>query len=89
MSSSDASTVPAAVWFSAASNIAGEVNAGAALASVAPLPEADQPPVPSSFAARTCTSYSVFSASPAIVALNVVIVVFVTSIHTPCGEVVR
>ena len=55
MSLSDASTVPTAVWFSAGLKVALEVNAGAALASVAPLPEADQPPVPSAFVARTCT----------------------------------
>ena len=54
-SSSDATTVPTVVWFSAGLNIAAEVNEGAALASVSPLPEADQPPVPSAFVARTCT----------------------------------
>ena len=54
-SASDARTVPAAVWFSAASTVAGEVNAGAAFASVAPLPEDDQAPVPSAFVAPTCT----------------------------------
>ena len=86
---SDARTVPTAVWFSAASNVVAESNEGAALASVAPLPDGDQPLVPSAFVARTCTSYSVFSASPAIVALNTVIVVFVTSTHAPCGELVR
>ena len=89
VSSSDATTVPTVVWFSAASNVSDEVNEGAMFASVASLPESDQPPVPSSFVARTCTSYSVFSASPAIVALNAAIVVFVTAIHAPCGEVVR
>jgi hypothetical protein len=36
VSLSVASTVPAAVWFSAASNVAGVVNAGAAFASVYP-----------------------------------------------------
>ena len=50
-----ARTVPAAVWLSAASNVADELNAGAALASVEPLPESDQEPVPSSLVARTCT----------------------------------
>ena len=55
VSLSSASTVPTAVWFSAGLKVALEVNAGAALASVAPLPEADQPPVPSAFVARTCT----------------------------------
>ena len=34
MSLSDASTVPAAVWFSAALNVADEVNAGAAFVAV-------------------------------------------------------
>ena len=34
MSLSDASTVPAAVWFSAASTVADEVNAGAAFVAV-------------------------------------------------------
>ena len=62
-------TVPTAVWFSAAVNVAGVVNTGAAFASVAPLPESDQPLSPSSLVARTCTSYSVFSSSPVIVAL--------------------
>ena len=56
MSLSVASTVPATVWFSAASNVAEELNDGAAFASVAPLPESDHAPVPSSFVARTCTS---------------------------------
>ena len=41
VSPSVASTVPAAVWFSAASNVAEEENAGAALASVLPLPASD------------------------------------------------
>ena len=45
------------------------------------LPGSDQPLVPSSLVARTCTSYSVSSASPVIVALNAVLVVFVTSVH--------
>ena len=58
------------------------MNAGAAFASVEPLPGgSDQPLVPSALVARTCTSYSVSSASPVIVALNAVIVVFVTSVH--------
>ena len=66
------------------------VNDGAAFASVEPLPGgSDQSPVPSALVARTCTSYSVFSASPAIVALNAVIVVFVTSVHDPCGAFTR
>ena len=81
MSLSDASTVPAAVWFSAALNVADEVNAGAAFASVEALPGSDQPLVPSSLVARTCTSYSVSSASPVIVARSAVLVVFVTSVH--------
>ena len=89
VSLSDATTVPTAVPFSSTPNVAAESNEGAALASVAPLPDGDQPLVPSAFVARTCTSYSVFSASPAIVALNTVIVVFVTSTHAPCGELVR
>ena len=55
VSLSDARTVPTAVWFSAGLKVAAEVNEGAALASVEPLPEADQPPVPSAFVARTCT----------------------------------
>ena len=54
-SESVASTSPAAVWFSAASNVAEELNDGAALASVRPLPASDQAPVPSSLVARTCT----------------------------------
>ena len=62
-------TVPTAVWFSAASNADGEVNSGAAFASVEPLPASDQPPVPSALVACTCTWYSVSSASPVIVAL--------------------
>ena len=62
-------TVPTVVWFSAAVNVAGVVNTGAAFASVEPLPASDQPPVPSSLVACTCTSYSVSSASPVIVAL--------------------
>ena len=69
--------------------VAGEVNDGDAFASVEPLPEADQPLVPSSFAARTCTSYSVFSASAVIVAPSAVIVVFVTSVQSPTGDVTR
>ena len=89
MSPSEATTVPTAVWFSAASNVAAEVNVGAAFASVEPLPESDQPLVPSSLVARTCTSYSVPPASPVIVALNPVIAVFVTSVHEPCGDVTR
>ena len=55
VSPSVASTVPAVVWFSAASNVAEEENDGAALASVVPVPESDQSPVPSSLVARTCT----------------------------------
>ena len=47
--------MPAEVWFSAASNVSEELNAGAALASVVPLPASDQSPVPSSLVARTCT----------------------------------
>ena len=65
------------------------MNDGAAFASVEPLPEADQPLVPSSLVARTCTSYSVSSASPAIVALSAVIVVVVTAVHEPCGDFTR
>ena len=64
-------------------NAAAEVNIGAAFASVVPLPDPDQPLVPSSFFARTCTSYSVFSMSDVIVALRAVIVVSVTSVHAP------
>ena len=88
-SPSEATTVPTAVWFSAASNVAAEVNAGAAFASVEPLPDSDQPLVPSSVVARTCTSYPVSSASPVIVALSPVIAVVVTSVHAPCGAVTR
>ena len=55
-SESVASTAPATVWFSAASNVASELNVGAAFASVRPEPESDHEPVPSSFVARTCTS---------------------------------
>ena len=68
-SESVASTVPAAVWFSAASNAASELNAGAALASVAPLPASDHEPVPSSLVARTCTWWEVFSDRPDSVAV--------------------
>ena len=56
MSLSDATTVPAVVWFSSGLKVADESNAGAAFASVEPEPEADQSPVPSAFVARTCTS---------------------------------
>ena len=56
VSLSDARTVPATVWFSAALKVAEESNDGAALASVDSVPESDQSPVPSSFIARTCTS---------------------------------
>ena len=66
------------------------VNDGAAFASVEPRPGgSDQPPVPSAFVARTCTSYSMFSASPVIVAPNAVIGVVVTSVHDPCGAFTR
>ena len=57
------------------------MNVGAAFASVAALPESDQPLVPSALVASTCTSYSVSSASPVIVALTAVLVVFVTAVH--------
>ena len=87
MSLSEAATVPTAARFSRALNVAGEVNDGAAFASVEPLPEPDQPLVPSPFVARTCTLYSVSSASCVIVALSAVIVVVVTSVHEPCGDV--
>ena len=56
---------------------------------VDPDPGCDQAPSPSSFVARTCTSYSVFSASPAIVAPSAVIVVVVTSVHEPRGDATR
>ena len=82
-------TVPTAVWFSAAVNVADEVNAGAALASVEPLPASDQPLSPSALVARTCTSYSVSSASPGIVALTAVLVVSVTSTQDPSGVFTR
>ena len=60
------------------------MNDGAALASVEPLPGgSDQGPVPSAFVARTCTSYSVSSASPVIVALNSVIVSLNSPFNTP------
>ena len=52
-------------------------------------PTPDQPLVPSSVVARTCTSYPVSSTSPVIVALNPVIAVVVTSVHAPCGDVTR
>ena len=71
------------------SNAAAEVNTGAAFASVEPLPASDQSLVPSALAARTCTSYSVFSMSDAIVAFVSVIVVFVTSVHDPVGVFTR
>ena len=61
------------------------MNTGAAFASGEPLPASDQSLVPSALVARTCTSYSVFSMSDAIVALDAVIVVFVTSVHDPVG----
>ena len=64
-------------------------NTGAAFASVEPLPESDQPLVPSALVARTCTSYSVFSMSDVIVALSAVIAVFVTSVHVPVGVFTR
>ena len=73
-------TVPTAVWFSAASNVADEVNAGAALASVEPLPASDQSLSPSALVARTCTSYSVSSASPVIGSLGPL---------TSCGPTVK
>ena len=83
-------TVPTAVWFSAALNVASESNTGAALACVEPLPEgSDQGPVPSAFVARTCTSYSVPSASPVIVVFVTEIVVFVTSVHDPAVDFTR
>ena len=66
------------------------VNDGAAFASVEPLPGgSDQPPVPSALVARTCTSYSVFSASPAIVARSAVLGVFVTSVHPGAVDFTR
>ena len=66
------------------------MNDGAAFASVEPLPGgSDQSPVPSALVARTCTSYSVFSASPAIVAPSAVIGVVVTSVQGPCGVFTR
>ena len=66
------------------------MNAGAAFASVEPLPGgSDQSLVPSALVARTCTSYSVSSASPVIVARSAVIGVFVTSVHDPCGVFTR
>ena len=66
------------------------MNDAAAFASVEPLPGgADQSPVPSALVARTCTSYSVFSASPAIVARSAVIGVVVTSVHGPGGVFTR
>ena len=66
------------------------MNDGAAFASVEPLPGgADQSPVPSALVARTCTSYSVFSASPAIGAPSAVIGVVVTSVHNPAGTFTR
>ena len=65
------------------------MNDGDAFASVEPLPESDQPLVPSPFVACTCTSYSVFSASCPIVALSAVIVVVVTSVQFPTGDVTR
>ncbi len=68
-SPSVASTVPAPVWFSAALNVADEVNVGDALASVVPVPDADQSLSPSAFLASTCTSYVVFSARSSIVLL--------------------
>ena len=45
--------------------------------------------MPSAFVARTCTSYSVFSASPVIVALNPGIGVVVTSVQGPRGVFTR
>ena len=56
VSPSVASTVPAALSFSATLIVADEPNTGAALASVLPLPAADHAPMPSSLVARTCTS---------------------------------
>ena len=73
-------TVPTAVWFSAAVNVADVVNAGAAFASVEPVPASDQSLSPSALVARTCTSYSVSSASPVIGSLNPL---------TSCGPVVK
>ena len=65
------------------------MNDGAAFASVEPLPDSDQSLVPSAFAARTCTSYSVFSTSCVIVALRAVIGVSVTSVHAPADAFTR
>ena len=65
------------------------MNDGAAFASVEPLPDLDQELVPSSFAARTCTSYSVFSTSCVIVTLSAVIGVSVTPVHGPSGVFTR
>ena len=45
--------------------------------------------MPSALVARTWTSYSVFSASPSIVARTAVIVVSVTSTHEPSGSFTR
>ena len=73
-------TVPTAVWFSAAVNVADVVNAGAALASVEPVPASDQPLSPSSLVACTCTWYSVFSSSPGIGSLGPL---------TSCGPAVK
>ena len=56
MSLSDARTVSTDVWFSFARRYADESNAGAAFASVEPVPDADQSLSPSALAARTCTS---------------------------------
>ena len=67
-SSSLAVTVSTAVVFSATSLVAALLIVGSAFALVAPSPESDQLPVPSSLVARTCTSYSVSSARSSIVA---------------------
>ena len=61
--------MPAANWFSAVLNVADEVNVGDALASVVPVPDADQSLSPSSFLASTCTSYVVFSSRSSMVLL--------------------
>ena len=61
--------VPPALFSATDAVVGWLVNTGATLASVAPLPVADQPLVPSALVARTCTSWVAPGVRPVIVVL--------------------
>ena len=84
---SSAVKVATAVVPSSTVKVAALVISGvAALASVAPPPESDHAPIPSSFVARTCTWWDVFSDRPDSVAVSVVEVEFVADSCKPAGS---